>query len=83
MNASVRSHYGRRDLKLLFELQPRAAQKLLELLPSVPVGTSRLVERETLGGFQDRVQGIDDVGRVFEEVRAEESAASHKRLRSR
>ena len=82
MNASARSHYGRRDLELLFELQPRAAQKLLELLPSVPVGTSRLVERETLSGFLDRVQATDDVGRVFEEVRAEKATASHKRLRS-
>lgn len=29
----VRSHYDRRDIEALFELQPRAAQKLVEMLP--------------------------------------------------
>ena len=48
---SVRSHYGRHDLEALFELQPRAAQQLLGLLPPVTVGTSRLVEAEALGDF--------------------------------
>jgi hypothetical protein len=48
---SVRSHYDRHELETLFQLQPRAAQKLIEMLPSVKVGTSRLVEREVLVNF--------------------------------
>ena len=79
---SVRSHYARRDLEVLFELQPRAAGKLLELLPSVAVGTSLLIEREALAGFLDRVQEAEDITAVFEEVRQEKAAASRKRLRS-
>ena len=79
---SVRSHYGRRDLELLFELQPRAAGKLLEALPTVAVGTSRLVEREALASFLAKVQAAEDVGAVLEEARLGKDAASRKRLRS-
>lgn len=82
MENSVRSHYGRRDLELLFELQPRAAGKLLETLPTVAVGTSRLIERETLAGFLERVQEAEDVSAVLEQVRVEKDVASRKRLRS-
>ena len=46
VDGSVRSHYDRRDLERLFEVQPRSAQKLIELFPALTVGTSRLVERE-------------------------------------
>jgi len=45
-----------RDLQRLFELQPRAAQKFIEMLPAVTIGTSRLVEREALASFLERVQ---------------------------
>ncbi len=54
VDTSVRSHYDRHDLQRLFELQPRAAQKLIEMLPAVTVGTSRLVEREALASFLER-----------------------------
>ncbi len=53
---SPRSHYGRGELERLFELQPRAAQKLIEQMSSVAIGTSRLVEREALLGFLDAVR---------------------------
>ncbi len=79
---SVRSHDDRRELETLFELQPRAAQKLIEMLPSVRVGTSRLIEREALVGFLDRVQDADDVALLFEQIRAEKSLASRRRIRS-
>jgi len=68
---SVRSHYDRRDLEQLFELQPRAAQKLIEILPSVPIGTSRLVERSDLAHFLDRVRKTDDTAALFETLRQE------------
>ncbi len=79
---SVRSHYDRRDLEGLFELQPRAAQELLKMLPSVQVGTSRLLDREVLAGFLERVQDAEDTSGLFEQLRAEKSAVSRRKPRS-
>lgn len=79
---SVRSHYDRRDLEHLFELQPRAAQKLLEMLPTVEIGTSKLVDREVLGSFLDRVRDTDDTAMLFEEIRAEKTQISRRKPRS-
>ena len=80
--SSVRSHYDRRDLEQLFELQPRAAQKLIEILPSVPIGTSRLVERSDLAHFLDRVRKTDDTAALFETLRQEKTAISRRKVRS-
>ncbi len=82
VDSSVRSHYDRHDLERLFELQPRAAQKLMELLPTVPVGTSRLVEREALASFLERVQGAEDTSSLIQQVRREKSAPSRRGLRT-
>ncbi len=79
---SIRSHYGRHDLEALFELQPRAAQQLLGLLPTVAVGTSRLVEAEALRGFLDRIQTAGDVRQEIEAVRQEKKSAGRRRLRT-
>ena len=79
---SVRSHYGRRDLEQLFELQPRAAQKLLELLPTIPVGTSLLVEREVLSGFLDRVRDAEDISGLLGQIRHEKAQSSRRKVRS-
>lgn len=79
---SVRSHYGRRDLEQLFELQPRAAQKLFEMLPTVKIGTSLLVEREALVIFLDRVREAEDVTTLFDQVRAENAGVSRKKVRA-
>ncbi len=79
---SVRSHYDRRDLQSLFELQPRAAQKLLQLLPTVPVGTAKLVEREALGRFLDGVRDADDVTGYMEQVRQTKASIPRRKLRS-
>jgi|SRR5579859_4488763 len=79
---SVRSHYGRRDLEQLFELQPRAAQKLFEMLPTVKIGTSLLVEREALVVFLDRVREAEDIGALFEQFRAEKAGISRKKVRA-
>ncbi len=78
---SVRSHYDRRDLERLFEVQPRSAQKLIELFPVLAVGTSRLVEREALGSFLDGAQEAEDVSRYIEQVRAERAGSSRRKLR--
>ena len=79
---SVRSHYDRRDLEKLFELQPRAAQELLKLLPSVQVGTSRLLDREVLADFLGRVRDTEDTAGLFDKLREEKAAVSKRRLRS-
>ena len=55
---------------------------MLEFLPSVAVGTSRLIEREALAGFLDKVQESGDVAAVLERIRQEKTLASQKRLRS-
>jgi len=82
VDSSIRSHYDRHDLQRLFELQPRATQKLLELLPTVPVGTSRLVEREALASFLERVQKAEDTSSLIEQVREEKAAPARRSLRT-
>ena len=79
---SVRSHYDRHDLESLFELQPRAAQKLLEMLPTVQIGNSRLVDREVLASFLDRVRDADNTTRLFDQIRAEKAQVSRRKPRS-
>jgi hypothetical protein len=63
-------------------LQPRAAQKLLDLMPSVKIGTSRLVEREALAGFLSRVRETENTTALFERMRREKIGDSHKKPRS-
>lgn len=79
---SVRSHYTRRDLEDLFGLQPRAAQKLLEILPTLAVGTSRLVERASLAEFLDRVKETEDVSGLTDALRHQRIAPVRRKLRS-
>ena len=79
---SVRSHYDRRDIEKLFELQPRAAQELLKLLPSVQVGTSRLLDREVLSDFLSRVRDTEDTASLYDTLREEKAAVSKRHLRS-
>ncbi len=79
---SVRSHYDRRDLERLFEVQPRSAQKLIELFPALTVGTSRLVEREALVRFLAGAQIADDIPGYIEGLRLAKAAPSRRRLRS-
>lgn len=76
---SVRSHYERKDLEALFELQPRAAQLLLELLPTLTIGRSRLVEREALESFLAAIQDADDPSLVVGTLRREKPGKSRKR----
>lgn len=74
VSESVRSHYGRQDLERLFEVQPRSAQKLLELLPTVALGRARYVERAALGEFLDRIQKADDVPAALTQYKKERTA---------
>jgi hypothetical protein len=53
---SARSHYERKDIERLFELQPRAAQALVQgISPSAKVGRSLLLARGDLEAFLDRI----------------------------
>lgn len=79
---SVRSHYDRRDLELLFKLQPRAAGKLLESLPTVRIGRSYLVLREALANFLDGANDAEDVGAYCAAQRTEREAKSRRKPRS-
>jgi hypothetical protein len=71
VNESVRSHYSCRDLARLFEIQPRSAQMLMRLLPTVQVGKSLLVERETLASLLARLAASHAPGAVMAEIRAQ------------
>lgn len=82
VKGSVRSHYDRRDLELLFKVQPRSAGKLLEILPTVPIGTSRLVERPALETFLDRVAAADDVSALMDRMRTERKVTTRRKLRT-
>ena len=82
VNHSIRSHYDRHELEVLFELQPRAAQKLLEMLPTVKIGNSHLVDREVLARFLERVRDTDDTAELFEEIRGEKARISRRKPRS-
>lgn len=82
MGNSVRSHYGRRDLEILFDLQPRAVQNLLTLLPTVTVGTSRLVERQALQSVLEEVHAAEDVTAFLESLRTRKTVGTRRKLRT-
>ena len=82
VSSSIRSHYTRRELEVLFQLQPRAALNLIELLPTVSIGTSLLVEKDALISFLQGAQDADDVTAYFERVRLAKVTVSHRKIRS-
>ncbi|WP_263385894.1 hypothetical protein [Granulicella arctica] len=79
---SSRSHYDRRDLEKLFELQSRAAQKMLEMLPTLQIGNAHLVDREVLLRFLERVREAEDVPALYAELLAEKVQISRRKPRS-
>ncbi len=79
---SARSHYGRRDIERLFELQPRAAQQLMAALPATPVGTSTLVERDGLVALIDAVTQAEDPAATLAGFRERKRTPSKRTLRS-
>ncbi len=79
---SPRSHYGRREIERLFELQPRAAQLLLASLPTTAVGTATLVERDALLTLVDTVAAAEDPARTLAGLRARAKVPSRRTLRT-
>lgn len=79
---SVRSHYDRRDLELLFKLQPRAAGKLLESLPTVRIGRSDHVEKEALKLFLDGAKDAKDIAAYCAMRRTERVSQTRRKPRA-
>jgi hypothetical protein len=80
--SSVRSHYERKEIERLFQVQPRTAQLLLEILPTSAIGRSRLVERQVLADFLDRMHEADDPSAELELIRAQGGEVSRKKIRT-
>ena len=80
--SSVRSHYERKEIESLFQVQPRAAQLLLEMLPTSVIGRSRLVERQILADFLDRIHNADDPSAELDLIRGQGGKASRKKIRT-
>jgi hypothetical protein len=79
---SVRSHYTRTELEVLFQIQQGAASRLLEIVPTLKVNTGYLAEREGLLAFLDKVSETDDVTTLMRRLRAEKKAPSRRSVRS-
>ena len=78
---SARSHYDRKNIERLFELQPRAAQQLMAALPHVPVGRAKLIEREALSDFLRRLNESDNPAETYARMRAEGGKTVRRKLR--
>lgn len=78
---SARSHYDRKELQRLFELQPRAAQQLMAALPNIFIGRARLVEREALLAFLRALNGAENPAQTFARMRAQGGKAVRRTLR--
>jgi hypothetical protein len=79
MKNSVRSHYERKDIERLFQLQPRAAQVLMQgISPAAKVGRSYLLAHADLERFLDRIHDGADPASV---LAAQPVAAPRRRLR--
>lgn len=77
----MRSHYTRRELEALFQIQQGAASRLLEIVPTLKVNGSYLAEREGLLAFLDKVSDAEDVTTLMRRLRAEKNAPSRRSVR--
>jgi hypothetical protein len=76
----VRSRYESKEIEWLFQVRPRAAQLLLELLSTTAIGRPRLVERQTLASFLDRTHEADDPSSELDLIGAKCGRVSRKKL---
>jgi len=79
---SVRSHYTRSELEVLFQIQQGAASRLMEVIPTLKVNTGHLAEREGLLAFLEKVSESDDVTTLMRRLRAQKNAPSRRSVRS-
>lgn len=79
---SIRSHYERRDIEHLFQLQPRAAQQLMRAIAiSARVGRSNLVERATLETFLEQLAEHENPSAILADRKQESAPAPRRKLR--
>ena len=78
---SARSHYDRKELQRLFELQPRSAQQLMAALPNISVGRARLVERDALKRFLRDLNNSEAPAKTFARLRVEGGKTVRRKLR--
>jgi hypothetical protein len=78
---SSRSHYDRKEIEHLFELQPRAAQQLMAALPTVSVGRAKLIEHEALSDFLRQLNDSDKPAETFARMRVEGGKVLRRKLR--
>lgn len=77
---TVASHFDSAAIGTLFQVQPRAAVKLMALMPQVEaLGRSRLVERGALEKFLEDVHKADDVPALLEKLRRSGPNVSRRR----
>jgi hypothetical protein len=82
VTSSVRSHYERQEIETLFQVQARTAQQLLEMLPTMRIGRSKLVERQELVEFLDRIHEADEPSAELERMRRKGGTVSRKKVRT-
>jgi hypothetical protein len=78
---SQQSHYGRADFQRVFELQPRAAGDLLDLMPLVAMWGAQAVTRDSLVDFLEQVRLAEDVPALYARLREEKENISRKKPR--
>ncbi len=82
VEGAARSHYTRREIEILFKLQPRAAGQLVEMLAEDKMGRNHLVKRETLAKFLADAAEAEDVRAVIAKQRDARPAISRMKIRS-
>jgi hypothetical protein len=82
VGASVRSHYERREIETLFQVQARTAQQLLQMLPTTEIGRSRLVERQALAAFLDRLHEAEEPSAELQQIRRMGGSTTRKKIRT-
>lgn len=79
---TVRSHYGRRDLEILFQIQPRSAGKLIAMLEAVQQSNQLLVPRDALSDFLAQAHVAEDVPALMVQIRGRKAERSRSRARA-
>jgi hypothetical protein len=76
------SHFHRRDIERIFELQKSAASWLMEAMPRVQYGTGHIIVAESLVEFLDDVLAAADVPALIDARRAANLYVSRRKPRT-
>lgn len=78
---STRSHHTRRQIEDAFQVQPRTALRILEVVRPVKVGTNYFAETGNLLGLLDAMKDAENPSELMDQLRADKQAASRRQLR--